>query len=119
MRRLSYASGAALLQPLPTSIAGPRRGKLPELARAGAITAETQAIQQTLDRLRWNRRKPAQQLGVSYKTLLTQMKECGIRTPAPRPKRPEPSPPHSATGLGHARVKVVPRFSTDSTVTEP
>ena len=56
-----------------------RRGKLPELARAAAMTAETEAIQQTLDRFRWNRRKTAKQLGVSYKTLLNKMKECGIR----------------------------------------
>jgi len=61
------------------SDAAPRRGKLPELARAAAITAETEAIQRTLDRFRWNRRKTAQQLGVSYKTLLNKMKECGIR----------------------------------------
>jgi two-component system response regulator AtoC len=60
----------------------PRRGKLPELARAAAMTAETEAIQQTLDRFRWNRRKTAQQLGVSYKTLLNKMKECGIRAPS-------------------------------------
>ena len=60
----------------------PRRGKLPELARAAAITAETEAIQRTLDRFRWNRRKTAQQLGVSYKTLLNKMKECGIRAPS-------------------------------------
>jgi two-component system response regulator AtoC len=59
-----------------------RRGKLPELARAAAITAETEAIQQALDRFRWNRRKTAQQLGVSYKTLLNKMKECGIRAPS-------------------------------------
>lgn len=64
------------------SEATPRRGKLPELARAAAMTAETEAIQQTLDRFRWNRRKTAQQLGVSYKTLLNKMKECGILAPS-------------------------------------
>jgi two-component system response regulator AtoC len=51
---------------------------LPDLARRAALSAERDAIQQTLDRLRWNRRKAAQQLGVSYKTLLNKMKECGI-----------------------------------------
>jgi two-component system response regulator AtoC len=86
------ASAAAPLVSIPaTTVAppvvtgsepGPRRGKLPELARAAAITAETEAIQQTLDRFRWNRRKTAQQLGVSYKTLLNKMKECGIRAPS-------------------------------------
>jgi len=29
-------------------------------------------------RFRWNRRKVADYLDVSYKTLLTKMKECGI-----------------------------------------
>jgi two-component system response regulator AtoC len=55
--------------------------KLPELARRAALTAEREAIQQALDRFRWNRRKAAQLLGVSYKTLLNKMKECGISAP--------------------------------------
>jgi two-component system response regulator AtoC len=59
-----------------------RVGKLPELARAAAMTAEREAIQQALDRFRWNRRKAALLLGVSYKTLLNKMKECGITAPA-------------------------------------
>ncbi len=54
---------------------------LPDLARRAALSAERDAIQQTLDRFRWNRRKAAQQLGVSYKTLLNKMKECGIGAP--------------------------------------
>jgi DNA-binding NtrC family response regulator len=61
--------------------APPKSFRLPELARAAAITAEREAIQQALDRFRWNRRKTAQQLGVSYKTLLNKMKECGISSP--------------------------------------
>jgi two-component system response regulator AtoC len=51
---------------------------LPELAREAAMKAERAAIQQALDRFRWNRRKAADYLGVSYKTLLNKMKECGI-----------------------------------------
>jgi DNA-binding NtrC family response regulator len=51
---------------------------LPELAREAAMRAEKVAIQQALDRFRWNRRKAADFLGVSYKTLLNKMKECGI-----------------------------------------
>lgn len=51
---------------------------LPELAREAAMRAERAAIQQALDRFRWNRRKAADALGVSYKTLLNKMKECGI-----------------------------------------
>jgi transcriptional regulator with GAF, ATPase, and Fis domain len=51
---------------------------LPELAREAAMRAERAAIQLALDRFRWNRRKAADYLGVSYKTLLNKMKECGI-----------------------------------------
>ena len=42
------------------------------------MRAERSAIQIALDRFHWNRRKAAQHLGVSYKTLLNKMKECGI-----------------------------------------
>ena len=60
----------------PAAPAGPV--SLPELAREAAMRAERTAIQQALDRFRWNRRKAADYLGVSYKTLLNKMKECGI-----------------------------------------
>jgi len=46
------------------------------------MVAERRAIQDALDRVRWNRTKAAQMLGVSYKTLLSKMKECGISAPA-------------------------------------
>ena len=59
-----------------------RPSKLPELARQAALSAEREAIQAALDKFRWNRRKAAQLLGVSYKTLLNKMKECGISAPA-------------------------------------
>jgi two-component system response regulator AtoC len=90
-------------EPVPTPVAEPRpapdgapasrvdgaeprglesTGPLRELARAAALSAERQAIQQALDQFHWNRRKAAQRLGVSYKTLLNKMKECGISDPA-------------------------------------
>ena len=53
-------------------------GKLPDLARAAAATAEREAIVRALEKFRWNRRKAAGSLGVSYKTLLNKMKACGI-----------------------------------------
>ncbi len=52
---------------------------LHELARAAAMDAEREAINLALTRFRWNRRKTAAHLKVSYKTLLNKMKECGIR----------------------------------------
>ena len=43
-----------------------------------AIRDQRAAIEQTLRQVHWNRRKAAQILGVSYKTLLNKIKECGI-----------------------------------------
>jgi len=51
---------------------------LQSLARTAAMRAEREAIQQALARFRWNRRKTAEYLSVSYKTLLNKIKECGI-----------------------------------------
>jgi DNA-binding NtrC family response regulator len=75
------ASDAADLDdedPGPSAPPPPGAVSLPELAREAAMKAERAAIQQALDRFRWNRRKAADALGVSYKTLLNKMKECGI-----------------------------------------
>lgn len=47
-------------------------------ARAAAMNAEREAIESALAMFRWNRRKTADHLGVSYKTLLTKMRACGI-----------------------------------------
>ena len=52
------------------------------LARNAAMKAEREAIDQALAKFRWNRRKAAAYLNVSYKTLLNKMKECGISEPA-------------------------------------
>ena len=53
-------------------------GSLASVAKAAAMKAERAAIEQTLGQVHWNRRKAAQILGVSYKTLLNKIKECGI-----------------------------------------
>jgi DNA-binding NtrC family response regulator len=75
------ATATAVADPEPEeeAVAAPAEHvSLPELAREAAMRAERAAIQQALDRFRWNRRKAADYLGVSYKTLLNKMKECGI-----------------------------------------
>jgi DNA-binding NtrC family response regulator len=51
---------------------------LQTLARTAAMRAEREAIELALVRFRWNRRKTAEYLSVSYKTLLNKIKECGI-----------------------------------------
>ena len=60
------------------AMGGPDGVNLQELARHAAMGAEKEAIQHALERFRWNRRKTAEYLQVSYKTLLNKMKECGI-----------------------------------------
>jgi DNA-binding NtrC family response regulator len=57
---------------------GSNGGSLAAVAKAASIKAERAAIEQTLRQVHWNRRKAAQILGVSYKTLLNKIKECGI-----------------------------------------
>jgi two-component system response regulator AtoC len=57
---------------------GNGNGSLATVAKAAAMKAERAAIEQTLRQVHWNRRKAAQILGVSYKTLLNKIKECGI-----------------------------------------
>jgi two-component system, NtrC family, response regulator AtoC len=52
--------------------------RLAEVAREAAMAAERTVIADTLRQVHWNRRKAAQILGVSYKTLLNKIKECGI-----------------------------------------
>ena len=76
----------AFIQPAPVAVAaesgamamGADGVNLQELARHAAMGAEKEAIQHALERFRWNRRKTAEYLQVSYKTLLNKMKECGI-----------------------------------------
>jgi two-component system response regulator AtoC len=55
--------------------------KLADVAREAALAAERVAIADTLKQVHWNRRKAAQILGVSYKTLLNKIKETGIERP--------------------------------------
>ena len=56
----------------------PAGSRLADVAKAAAIKAERTIIEDTLRQVHWNRRRAAEQLGVSYKTLLNKIKECGI-----------------------------------------
>ena len=55
--------------------------RLVEVAREAALNAERTVIAETLRRVHWNRRKAAELLGVSYKTLLNKIKETGLEQP--------------------------------------
>jgi two-component system response regulator AtoC len=51
---------------------------LREVGRRASVEAERDVIEQTLLRTQWNRKKAARLLGVSYKTLLQKIRDCGI-----------------------------------------
>jgi two-component system response regulator AtoC len=55
--------------------------RLSDVAREAALNAERTIIADTLKQVHWNRRKAAQLLGVSYKTLLNKIKETGLERP--------------------------------------
>jgi two-component system response regulator AtoC len=65
----------------PTAVASQDGRRLADVAREAAMTAERTVISATLRQVHWNRRKAAQILGVSYKTLLNKIKETGIERP--------------------------------------
>src|SRR5256714_7855108 len=65
-------------QPVVPVVMEPAGSRLADVAKAAALKAERAVIEDTLRQVRWNRRRAAEQLGVSYKTLLNKIKECGI-----------------------------------------
>jgi transcriptional regulator with PAS, ATPase and Fis domain len=65
-------------QPEVPIAAAPAGSRLADVAKAAAMKAERSVIEDTLRNVHWNRRRAAEQLGVSYKTLLNKIKECGI-----------------------------------------
>jgi len=56
-------------------------GQVPlrEVGRRASLEAERETIEQVLQRTQWNRKQAAQLLGVSYKTLLQKIRECGLQ----------------------------------------
>jgi DNA-binding NtrC family response regulator len=65
-------------QPEVPVLTAPAGSRLADVAKAAALKAERTIIEDTLTQVHWNRRRAAEQLGVSYKTLLNKIKECGI-----------------------------------------
>jgi DNA-binding NtrC family response regulator len=65
-------------QPEVPVVTAPAGSRLADVAKAAALKAERTIIEDTLTHVHWNRRRAAEQLGVSYKTLLNKIKECGI-----------------------------------------
>ena len=55
------------------------RISLKQASRAASREAEKELILKVLDRTRWNRRRAAQELQISYKALLYKLKQIGYR----------------------------------------
>jgi two-component system response regulator AtoC len=66
------------VQPEVPVATAPLGSRLADVAKSAALKAERAIIEDTLRQVHWNRRRAAEQLGVSYKTLLNKIKECGI-----------------------------------------
>ena len=82
----SKPSGVSGVGALPASLDRPEPSTgLREIARRAAREAERRAIQEVLDRVRWNRTKAAHLLKISYKTLLSKIAECGLAPKDPPP----------------------------------
>lgn len=78
------------IPPLPVPVVQPEMPivpkdseSLPDLVRRTTDRVEREMIAHALDVVRWNRRRAAQMLGVSYKTLLNKMKSLGLDAEAP------------------------------------
>jgi len=56
----------------------PEKTTLKEVAKIAQRKAEREMIERVLHQTRWNRRKAAQILDISYKALLYKIKECGL-----------------------------------------
>ena len=56
----------------------PDKATLKEVSKIAQRNAERDLIDRVLRQTRWNRRKAAQILDISYKALLYKIKECGL-----------------------------------------
>jgi DNA-binding NtrC family response regulator len=72
------AEEAPVPEPAEVAAVAPGGSRLADVAKSAAMKAERTIIEDTLQQVHWNRRRAAEQLGVSYKTLLNKIKECGI-----------------------------------------
>jgi len=59
-------------------VVAPEKATLKEVAKIAQRKAEREMIERVLQQTRWNRRKAAKILDISYKALLYKIKECGL-----------------------------------------
>ena len=74
----------------PVMTATPSGGAVPlqtlkSIARQAALDAQREAIRDVLERVHWNRAEAARVLGISYKTLLYKIDQCGLARKRSRP----------------------------------
>jgi two-component system, NtrC family, response regulator AtoC len=67
---------------VPAAVGAGLTESLRDIARRGAREAERRALAEVLERVKWNRAEASRILGVSYKTLLSKIAECGLTPPA-------------------------------------
>jgi len=77
------ADAPAVLPVTPAAPAHAESQSLPALVRKATSHVEREVIARALDVVRWNRRRAARMLGVSYKTLLNKMKTLGLDAKTP------------------------------------
>jgi DNA-binding NtrC family response regulator len=59
---------------------------LRERVRQATRQIESEIILETLERHRWNRRRTAEALRISYRLLMYKMKSCNLRDDSPEPQ---------------------------------
>jgi two-component system response regulator AtoC len=69
----------AITSERPAEASEPRAYSLKQAARAASREAERELILKALEHTRWNRKRAAQELQISYKSLLYKLKQIGVQ----------------------------------------
>jgi two-component system response regulator AtoC len=67
------------------NLTSPDRASLRERVRQASRKIEAEIIVEALERHRWNRRRAAEALRISYRSLMYKMKNCNVRDDNPVP----------------------------------
>ena len=67
-----------------TNAPGISRASLRERLRKATRQIEAEIIMEALEQNRWNRRRTAEALSISYRSLMYKMKNCNLREDGPR-----------------------------------
>ena len=77
----------------------PRGVPLKVVARTASRQAERELIAKALERTHWNRKRAAQELQISYKSLLYKIKQTGLEGKHVERKRKSNSEKHDSNGI--------------------